>query len=448
MTLRTYIVVSSAFCKGCSVCHCIRAAPLPTRAIVVMARIHVLYLEQADDQRGPDGRRSPGVHLNVRGLGPCLCAGCGGVADVWRGRADNMQTTLRMCCAEGSLVRPFVAQFAFASPRASLLYDVPRLGAWMHAQGTKRPTEALVVGSALRAHAGELSAEESGVACTPHAPEAEDAHMWAWVGEFVRGVRARARADGGTAVSLTLDKKAPLLCPSPMAGVLARASGAPAPRLADVIVVIGGPSGLTRGWAARLELALGEPRLPVSLRGGLQHSYAALLDVLLMQERGELLPALLDRLAVPAELLKRARAAEHELRRAWLACIGLDAQPGAGGLARALDSGHRKCMALLAGHAAANHAAGGAALPRAPHAGDAGPPPAEAAAAVPAAPRREGGAGGTQHKRRRQAATAGGGLEPAAARSVPGAGAAAAPHPATIGKGAKKRARRREAEQR
>ncbi|KAG8466279.1 hypothetical protein KFE25_002035 [Diacronema lutheri] len=319
------------------------------------ARIHVLYLERGDDQR-EEGQRSAGVHLNVAGRGPCLCTGCDGVADVWRGRLDNMQTTLRMCCAEGALFRPFVAQFAFASPRASLLYDVPRLGAWMNAQGAKRPTEALIVGSALRAHAGSLSAAVSGVACDSHATPSEgsvgagDEAMWAWVDAFISRVRARAHADGGLAVALTLDRKAPILCPSAMSGVLARASGATR-RIADVVVAIGGPSGLSGGWTARLNLALADPRLSVSLRGGLQHSYSALLDVLLMHERGELEPALHDRLAVPAELLRRARTAEHELRRAWLAAIGLgsQAQPvGKRALARALDVAHRACVGRLA----------------------------------------------------------------------------------------------------
>lgn len=51
------------------------------------ARVHVLYLERADDQRGADGQPTPGVHLNVPGLGPCLCAGCGGGERVARDHA-------------------------------------------------------------------------------------------------------------------------------------------------------------------------------------------------------------------------------------------------------------------------------------------------------------------------------------------------------------------------
>ena len=115
------------------------------------ARVHVLYLERAEDQRTADGKRSAGLHLEqTPGLGPYICTTCDAVADTWRNRCDNFQCALRMCCAEGALFRPSVAQFAVLSPRAALAYSLPAFGAWMAAQGTKRPTEALVVGAALR----------------------------------------------------------------------------------------------------------------------------------------------------------------------------------------------------------------------------------------------------------------------------------------------------------
>jgi hypothetical protein len=339
------------------------------------ARVHVLYLEQADDQRGGDGVRCAGVHLGEPGRGACLCSSCGGVADVWRGRLDNMQTTLRMCCAEGAIFRPFVAQFAFASPRHSLLYDIHRLGGWMRAQGAKRPTEALIVGSALRVHAGELSAEESGISVTSHSSASASGAeaMWAWTTAFVSEIRARAHADGGIALALSLDKKAPLLSPSPMAGVLGRAMGGAQPSIRDIIIAIGGPSGLTHGWGARLSVALATPHVSVSLRGGLQHSYGALVEVLLMHERAELVPALSDRLSVPPELLKRARAAEHELRRAWLVRLGLHddegagpppsqpTQPGGAERIEAALSRHAACIAALVPAAGADHARASAA---------------------------------------------------------------------------------------
>ena len=65
------------------------------------ANIHVLYLERAEDQRSADGKRLAGLHLDQRpgGLGPTLCDACEGVKDSWRGRCDNFQCALRMCCA-------------------------------------------------------------------------------------------------------------------------------------------------------------------------------------------------------------------------------------------------------------------------------------------------------------------------------------------------------------
>ena len=159
------------------------------------ARVHVLYLERAEDQRTSDGKRSAGLHLEqTPGLGPYLCTTCDAVADTWRNRCDNFQCALRMCCAEGALFRPSVAQFAVLSPRAALAYSLPVFGAWMAAQGTKRPTEALVVGAALRVAAGTLDPAVCGVTHAPLAcePDGDGDAMWAWAARWAAAVRASA----------------------------------------------------------------------------------------------------------------------------------------------------------------------------------------------------------------------------------------------------------------
>ena len=167
--------------------------------------IHVLYLERAEDQRTADGKRSAGLHLEqTAGLGPYICTACHAVADTWRNRCDNFQCALRMCCAEGALFRPSVAQFAVLSPRAALAYELPTLGAWMAVQGTKRPTEALVVGAALRVAAGTLDPAECGVT---HArlvcdSDGEGDAMWAWAAQWAGAVRASA---AGKVVTLLLE---------------------------------------------------------------------------------------------------------------------------------------------------------------------------------------------------------------------------------------------------
>ena len=169
------------------------------------ARVHVLYLERAEDQRTADGKRSAGLHLEqTPGLGPYICTTCDAVADTWRNRCDNFQCGLRMCCAEGALFRPSVAQFAVLSPRASLVYSLPAFGAWMAAQGTKRPTEALVVGAALRVAAGTLDPAACGVTHVPLACDSDgdgDA-MWAWAAQWAGAVRASA---AGKVVTLLLE---------------------------------------------------------------------------------------------------------------------------------------------------------------------------------------------------------------------------------------------------
>lgn len=153
-------------------------------------RVHVLYLERAEDQRTADGQRMAGLHLDQQpGIGPFICGTCDGVADAWRGRCDNFQCALRMCCAEGALFRPSVAQFAVLSPRAALRYDLPLLGQWMAAQGTKRPTEALVIGTVLRVAASQLAPRECGVDLRRLEHEDE---MWEWAAEWAGAVRAAA----------------------------------------------------------------------------------------------------------------------------------------------------------------------------------------------------------------------------------------------------------------
>ncbi|EOD35481.1 hypothetical protein EMIHUDRAFT_201601 [Emiliania huxleyi CCMP1516] len=280
--------------------------------------VHVLYLETAEDQRGSDGLRSPGVHLNERGRGPALCAACGGVADAWRGRLDNMQTALRMCCSEGALFRPSVAQFALVSPRAVIRYSLAEFGGWLSERGTKRATEAVVIGAALRAASGELPAA-SGVS---HAP------------------LEHTTAAGALAASL-------------------RGCG-----VSDLLLCVGGPSGVPRRWQERLAAALGgergepaPPLLGVSLRGGVQHSAPALAELLLLHERGRLLPLVQDRLALSDEQHKAWRRAEREIVHAWLRALGLHADgntadgggaalPAAAEVARLLEA-HRALLQRL-----------------------------------------------------------------------------------------------------
>ena len=286
------------------------------------ARVHVLYLETAEDQRGADGSRSAGCHLNSSGRGPTLCSGCGGVADVWRGRLDNMQCALRMCCAEGAIFRPFVKEFALVSPRVALRYELARFGEWMAREGTKRATEAVVVGAALRAAAAELSSESGVTHAALDCTEAGAGEaMWRWVQAWVAAVRAGS--GGRRVVSLLLDAGAPPLVSSTAAGALAAHVNSSATPVRDVIILVGGPSGVPRSWRDRLTQAVGRPLLKVSLRGGVQHSAPALAELLMLHERGDLMPLLDDRLALTAEQHKAWRRAEREVVHAWLRQLGL-----------------------------------------------------------------------------------------------------------------------------
>lgn len=283
-------------------------------------RVHVLYVESAEDQRGTDGARVPGLHLRVPGLGPTLCGTCGSVADSWRGRLDNFQCTLRMCCAEGQLFRPCVSQVALISPRAALNYSLPELGAWMHASGRKRPNEALLIGAALREADPALPAVHDGVTYAELRPDTDA--MWEWVSLWAQAVRDSA---AGRVVPVLLDAKAPPLAPSAAAGALATAIGARARPISDLLFILGGPSGIPSRWQQPLLAAVGAP-IRVALRGGLAHSAPALLELLLLHERHELLPLLLDREVLSPAQLKRWHKMEREVHHAWLRALGVHAQ--------------------------------------------------------------------------------------------------------------------------
>ena len=74
--------------------------------------------------------------------------------------------------------------------------------------------------------------------------------------------------------------------PSPIAGALAAHLGATAPPT-DYIILVGGPSGVPAAWRTRVQRAVGTTLLKVALRGGLQHAAPALLELLLVNERGD-----------------------------------------------------------------------------------------------------------------------------------------------------------------
>lgn len=283
----------------------------------------MLYLETAEDQRDVHGHHSSGCHLNVSGLGPTLCSDCDGVSSVWRGRLDNMQCALRMCCAEGTIFRPFVTQFALLSPRAALIWDLKAFGKFMTESNTKRCTEAVVIGAGLRA--ALISPESSGSGVT-HSGFACDEAMWEWAAEWIGSLRMRAGDGGGKVVSLLLDAAAPPLTTSTAAGALAaRLKSATAASISDIIVIVGGPSGIPPSWRKRIAKLTGKSAVKVSLEGAVQHSAPALAEILMLHERHELVPLLNDRLALTAEHHKAWCKAERQVVHMWLRHLGVHA---------------------------------------------------------------------------------------------------------------------------
>lgn len=187
-------------------------------------------------------------------------------------------------------------------------------GTWMRSSNLKRPTEAVVLGAAVRAAAGDSAGASPGVTF-----EAAQGDMHARIQRRIRAVRPPAGARGAV---LVLDKKGQTLSPHMSSGLVAAALDPQRAPLQRIVVLLGGPAGLPKDLVPGLHV----PAMPVvrtALRGGTFHSYTALAEILSMHERDELVPALDDLLVLPKHLAKAWRRAEREVCTLWLSALGL-----------------------------------------------------------------------------------------------------------------------------
>lgn len=208
---------------------------------------------------------------------------------------DNLQACIRSCGKEGCGFREEVAEFVCLSPNMAIVYDFPRFYKYLCESKSRALTERVVLGTAMTVHRGELSAEFSGVS-TKSLGQPGTAAWDEWLTGHLRRIRESAHASGGRTAALVLDRDGvELLCletgQSGIAHAMKQASEAP---IQHVVVVLGGPSGMTPEVQARIEellLAELDHTVRIRLPGGLQHSNVVLADMFMANERKSLMPA-------------------------------------------------------------------------------------------------------------------------------------------------------------
>eukprot|EP00931_Biecheleriopsis_adriatica_P047266 TRINITY_DN27222_c0_g1_i1.p1 TRINITY_DN27222_c0_g1~~TRINITY_DN27222_c0_g1_i1.p1 ORF type:complete len:920 (+),score=202.79 TRINITY_DN27222_c0_g1_i1:27-2786(+) len=263
---------------------------------------HILYWE-GQDKYGitfdlEDDARAKGGYSR----GPGRCISCRNMANTFRQRLDNMQSSLRMCVEPGGLkFRKEIVNFICLSPRMSIMYELDKFHRYLVACGTRHLTEETVLGTALSVDRGEVEAEACGVEISswPDAPSGEVPHE-AWLKAKVKEIRASAAARGGASAGLMLDKNG---FEVGAFGVdVAMFACRPAQPIREVVILLGGPKGIEDDVLPGILGIFGDGgedgfhlgTLKVKLPGGLQHSYVALGDLLSFHDRGFLLPIMED----------------------------------------------------------------------------------------------------------------------------------------------------------
>lgn len=220
---------------------------------------------------------------------PRICQQCDSIMDSWRGRFENAQVTLRMCASEGCGFKSYVRHFLMLSSKACFAFELPTFYRWSVDVSKKVLTERQVIGTCLDVYDGRVEAQACGV------------HVENGVGSWERAVRTLAshlrheahspRSNGGTFLALVLNgtSSKSLSIPEMMRhrGQL---------RIARLLIVLGGPDGISRGDEDDLQHVLEEytdlPLLQCSLPGGKMHSYCALATLFVLHDQGLLLPFL------------------------------------------------------------------------------------------------------------------------------------------------------------
>jgi len=254
-------------------------------------------------RKGCNGPRLTIVYWEPLLLGtsaPSRCHHCGGVAQSFRQRWDNLHATLRSCGKEGRTFREDVDSFVALSSFGVLEYNFDALHHYMQAENKKALTEEVVLGCAAASdpsgQAGGSALECSVVGRRLFGPAAS--WDW-WLCRLVSHLCSRASDAGGSCVGLLLDTEGqlPEALGEPTGGKggseawmssrsHSRSRGGPQRReIAEVLLILGGPKGIDVATSEIMHSVLQRGCSQVrclQLPGGALHSNVALAGFFLL----------------------------------------------------------------------------------------------------------------------------------------------------------------------
>eukprot|EP00929_Paragymnodinium_shiwhaense_P015428 TRINITY_DN12350_c1_g1_i2.p1 TRINITY_DN12350_c1_g1~~TRINITY_DN12350_c1_g1_i2.p1 ORF type:complete len:442 (+),score=61.24 TRINITY_DN12350_c1_g1_i2:126-1451(+) len=207
-----------------------------------------------------------GWDLDNRGRTPHFCRQCDSVVDTWRGRWDNAQTTLRMCAAEGAGFKKYVDMFLMLSARGCSEMHLPTFYQFLKDEKKKVLSERQVIGSILESYQGSITPRYSGIRTT------NVRGGWEWaLRDTMKKLSYEASQTGGHCTALMLDSEGAELHVDSMVEFV-RSAPAGVPRIDRMLIVLGGPDGISNHYARELAAVCGEyvtlPLLRCRLPGG------------------------------------------------------------------------------------------------------------------------------------------------------------------------------------
>ncbi|CAE7572105.1 unnamed protein product [Symbiodinium sp. CCMP2592] len=268
-------------------------------------QLHVLYWEGDCKETyffEPEDLLKETKHKD--GPGRCFC--CGHVAETWRQRLDNMQSTLRMCLdPHSSMFRQDVASFHCLSPKMRMSYSLRQFYTYLRAIGAAATvTENDVLGTAMAVERAELNASACGIEVQNwNGVQASDPRPHEqWLQNKVQDMNEAAKSRGGSSIGLLLDKDG---CEVSSFGTSLPMFAVPPEPIREVLILLGGPRGIESEELVRLMAIFSgagtwtgpgftQGLMKIRLPGGLHHSCVALNDLLSFHDKGYLIPVVED----------------------------------------------------------------------------------------------------------------------------------------------------------
>ena len=216
---------------------------------------------------------------------PWFCSSCKDLTDTWRGRFDNAHATLRACAAQGGF-KDYVADFLVLGPKATVHYKLRAFYQWAKHMKKKVLTEAMVLGTMLDSYHGQVDADRCGVVASN-----TRGHWKTLLREKAAELQEQAQQAKGHFVALNLDVDGDILDIAAMSSISQPFQNV---RVDQLLIIVGGPSGISKDDASNLQRVLQEytygPLQRCSLPGGTAHSSNVLSAMFALHDQNVLIP--------------------------------------------------------------------------------------------------------------------------------------------------------------